>query len=94
MKEFFLLTYRTIKSAAKRYFELPSALHRRVEVGASKADLGITDQFSFLERCLQEHVCPTCGGPLAMKSYNVERCDQCKFEHFNANPERTPHATE
>lgn len=56
--------------------------------------LNIQDRFSLHERCLQEGICPRGCGPLLSKSYKERTCPKCGFVHFNANPERTPHATE
>lgn len=56
--------------------------------------LEISDRFSFHERCLQEGVCPKGCGPLEVKSPNERICPTCRFRHYNANPERTPHATQ
>ena len=57
-------------------------------------DIGISDQFSFHERCLQEGVCPRGCGPLKVKSFRERFCPICGFVHYNATPERAPHATE
>jgi heterodisulfide reductase subunit C len=56
--------------------------------------LGVSDPFSFHERCLQEGICPKGCGSLEVKSYNERVCPVCHFVHYNANPERAPHATE
>ena len=58
------------------------------------SDIGIQDRFALLERCEQEAVCPTGCGPLIQKSYTLQECPVCGFRHFNASPERKPHATE
>ena len=52
------------------------------------------DRFSLHERCLQEGVCPACYAKLETISYTERKCPKCGFTHFNANPERSPHATE
>ena len=64
--------------------------------GLSGPDLGelLRDKFSHHERCLQECICPRGCGPLTVKSYNERKCEVCGFTHWNANPERAPHAIE
>ncbi len=52
------------------------------------------DRFALHERCLQEGVCPVCFATLEIKSYRERICPRCKFRHYNATPERKPHATE
>jgi rRNA maturation protein Nop10 len=52
------------------------------------------DKFALLERCEQEAICPNGCGPLVQKSYTLQECPTCGFRHFNASPERKPHATE
>ncbi len=64
------------------------------DVGTVTDDLEIKDQFSFHERCLQEQVCPRCCAALVSKSYFERQCPLCGFRHYNANPERKPHAVE
>ena len=56
--------------------------------------LGVLDLFAFHERCLQEGICPKGCGPLEVKSFRERACPVCHSVHYNANPERTPHATE
>jgi hypothetical protein len=62
--------------------------------GPSEEMVEILDQFALHERCLQEGICPKGCGPLSVKSYKERFCQVCGFVHFNANPERSPHATE
>ena len=66
------------------------------DIGLRNIDLSkiIQDDFAFHERCLQEGICPRGCGPLTVKSYNERKCEVCSFTHWNANPERAPHATE
>jgi rRNA maturation protein Nop10 len=54
----------------------------------------VIDKFALLERCEQEAICPKGCGPLVQKSYTLQECPTCGFRHFNASPERKPHATE